>query len=228
MVSSMTEGQVKKTRKVIVIGSSAGGIDALREVLSRLPANLPAAILVVQHLRDKPQTHLPEYLAQHCRMQVRLAEDGLPVEPGVVYVAVPGQHLRVDNERLILSSEGKVNYVRPSVDILFASAAQAYGTNVIGVILSGTGRDGAHGCQIIKANGGTTIAQDEPTSRQFAMPRAAIDAGAIDYIQPVEQIPGQIVTLVHDTGTSEHADIGESPSSPCAKKDSPPLTPRDG
>ncbi len=223
----MTEGQVKKTRKVIVIGASAGGIDALREVLSRLPANLPAAILVVQHLRDKPQTHLPEYLARYCRMQVRLAEDGLSVEPGVVYMAIPGQHLRVDNERLILSSEGKVNYVRSSVDILFASAAQAYGTNVIGVILSGTGRDGAHGCQIIKANGGTTIAQDEPTSRQFAMPRAAIDAGAIDYVLPVKQIPGQIMALVHDTGTSD-ADIGDSPSSPCAKKDTPLSYPQNG
>lgn len=223
----MTEGQVKKTRKVIVIGASAGGIDALREVLSRLPANLPAAILVVQHLRDEPTTHLPEYLAQRCRMQVRLAEDGLPVEPGVVYVAVPGQHLRVDNECLILSSEGKVNYVRPSADILFASAAQAYGANVIGVILSGTGRDGAHGCQIIKAHVGTTIAQDKPTSRQFAMPRAAIDAGAIDYVLPVEQIPGQIMALVHDTGTSD-GDIGDSPSSPCAKKDTSLSYPQNG
>ncbi len=204
----MTERQVKKTQKVIVFGASAGGIDAIRQVLSQLPADLPAATLVVQHLRPDSQTRLPEYLAKYCRMQVCLAEDGLLVKTGVVYVAVPGQHLRVGNGRLTLSSEEKENYVRPSIDVLFASAAQAFGPDVIGVVLTGTGRDGAHGCQIIKANGGTTIAQDRATSRQFAMPKAAIDAGAIDYVLPVEQIPGQIMTLIQNTEISEHGDMG--------------------
>jgi chemotaxis response regulator CheB len=88
-----------------------------------------------------------------------------------------------------------VNYVRPSADILFSSAAQAFGCNVIGVVLSGSGRDGTAGCRMVKARGGVTIAQNENTSYQFAMPKAAIDAGVVDYILPVEHIAGKIVSL---------------------------------
>jgi chemotaxis response regulator CheB len=94
-----------------------------------------------------------------------------------------------------------VRYVRPSADMLFGSAAQALGPNVIGVVLSGTGQDGARGCQEIKANGGVTIAQDEESSRHFAMPKAAIDAGVVDYVLPVTDIASKIVALAHDSST---------------------------
>ncbi|MBI1926095.1 chemotaxis protein CheB [Candidatus Poribacteria bacterium] len=183
-------------QKVVVISASAGGIDALTQVLSPLPADLPAAILVVQHRRAGRQTRLPEHLAHHTPLRVCLVQDGMLLEAGVVYVAMPGRHLRVEKGCLVLDVSEPVNYVRPSADVLFASAAQAFGPNVIGVVLSGTGRDGTHGCQGIKAKGGVTIAQDEQTSRYFAMPKSAIDAGAIDYLLPLQEIGDKIVALV--------------------------------
>lgn len=182
--------------KIVVIAASAGGIDALTQVLSRLPADLPAAVLIVQHLRDDRPTHLHEHLARHSPLPVCLAEDGVGLEAGVAYLAVPGQHLQVEGSILVLDHGKPVHYVRPSADVSFASAAQAFGSSVIGVVLSGTGRDGAQGCQEIKMKGGVTIAQDEKTSRHFAMPRAAIEAGAIDYVLPVGQIADRIVECV--------------------------------
>lgn len=183
-------------QKVVVIGASAGGIDALTQVLSALPADLPAPILVVQHLRADRETRLPEHLARHSPLQVCLAQHGMLLESGVVYVAAPGQHLRIGNGHLILELAEPVHYVRPAADVLFASAAQAFGPHVVGIILSGTGRDGARGCQDIKAKGGVTIAQDAKTSRYVAMPKAAIDAEAIDYVLSLPEIAGKIMALV--------------------------------
>lgn len=183
-------------QKVVVIGASAGGIDAIIQVLSRLPPDLPAAILIVQHLSSNYQSRLPELLGRYSPLRVYLAQNRMPLEAGVIYVAVPGQHLRLGNECLFLGADEAVQYVRPAADVLFASAAEAFGPKVIGVILSGSGQDGACGCQKIKAKGGVTIAQDEKTSRYFAMPKAAIDANAIDYVLPLSEIAGKIVALV--------------------------------
>jgi chemotaxis response regulator CheB len=189
------KSQAHEACRVVVVAASAGGIDALTQVLSRLPADLPAPVLVVQHLRDDRPSRLADYLARHCLLPVRLAQDGLHLDAGVVYVAMPGQHLRVENGRCALDLAAPVHYVRPSADVLFASAAQTYGPNVIGVVLSGTGSDGARGCQEIKANGGATIAADANTSGYFSMAKAAIEAGAIDCVLPVEQIAGRIMAL---------------------------------
>ena len=185
--------------KVVVIGASAGGISALIHIFTHLPEGLPAAVLIVQHLRIGPETQLPVILT-HCNSlrQVCLAQDGMPLEPNMGYIAIPGQHLHIENGRLVLGLEEPVNYVRPSIDVLFTSAAQAFGHNVIGVVLSGTGRDGANGCLAIKAKGGVTIAQDEKTSLHFAMPKAAIDTSAIDYVLPLSEIAGKIVALTAD------------------------------
>ena len=184
-------------KKVVVIAASAGGIDALTQVLSGLSGDLPAAILVVQHLRNDRPTLLPGLLARSCPLKVCLAQDGKGLEAGVVYVAVPGKHLRIESEHIALSLDEPVNYVRPSADLLFTSAAQTFGRNTIGVVLSGTGKDGARGCQAIKGKGGVTIAQDETTSRYFDMPKAAISAGAIDYMLPVEEIGAKIVEILN-------------------------------
>jgi two-component system chemotaxis response regulator CheB len=183
-------------KKVLVIAASAGGIDALTQVLSGLSDDFPAPILVVQHLRADRQTRLPEHLARHCPLKVRMAQNGMSLEAGVVYVAVPGQHLRIENGHMVLSSEEPSNYVRPSADVLFASAAESCGGNAIGIVLSGTGRDGAQGCQEIKTKGGITIAQNESTARYFAMPRTAINTGAIDYVLPVDEFAGKIMEIV--------------------------------
>ena len=182
--------------KLVVIAASAGGIDALTQVLSRLRADLPAAVLIVQHLRDDRPTLLHEHLARLSPLPVRLAEDGLPLESGVAYLAVPGKHLLIEDGCLVLDLGELVHYVRPSADVLFASAAQEFGSRVIGVVLSGTGRDGALGCQEIKAKGGVTFAQDEQSARHFAMPRAAIELGVIDYVLPPREIANEIVACV--------------------------------
>lgn len=191
---------------LVVIAASAGGIVALKQVLSCLPADLPAAILVVQHLHADFQSRLHEHLGRNSRLTVRMAENGLPVETGVVYVAVPGRHLRVAHGRLILNDSKRQNYVRPSADPLFSSAAQDFGARSIGVVLSGTGRDGAQGCRKIKAKGGVTIAQDEETAAFFPMPKAAADADAVDYVLPLQEIAGKIAALV-GSGQRETADL---------------------
>jgi len=186
---------IKKSNKVVVIGASAGGIYALTEVVSHLPYNLPAAVILVQHLTRNHKTQLHEYLARRCLLPVRLAEDRLPIEAGVVYVSIPGHHLCLKDDCLLLKRGKPVNYVWPSLDVLFTSAAKEYGSKVIGVILTGTGRDGTRGAQKIKERGGVTIAQDEKSSYFFGMPKSAIEAGAIDYVLPLDEIAGKIVDL---------------------------------
>jgi len=189
-------GHQSSITKLVVIAASAGGIDALKQVLSGLPADLAAAILVVQHLKADRKTRLHEYLTGTSPFQTYLASDGISLEEGVVYVALPGKHIHIENGHIVLSSEEPMNYVRPSADVLFASAAESFGGNVIGIVLSGTGRDGTRGCQEIKAKGGMTIAQNEATSRYFGMPKAAIDAEVIDYVLPVQEIAGKIMEIL--------------------------------
>jgi len=186
----------KTVQKVIVMVASAGGIDALTHVLSGLPAELPAAILIVQHLQPHRRTRLPEHLDRLSPLRVCLAQDGMRLEAGKVYVAVPGVHLRVEKGHLVQDLTAPVNYVRPSADVLFASVVQTFGADVIGVVLSGTGRDGTRGCQKIKRRGGKTIAQDEKTSHYFGMPGAAIEADAIDHVLPLSRIAVKIVSLI--------------------------------
>ena len=186
--------------RVVAIASSAGGINALTQVFSGFPADVPAAIIIVQHLKSDRRSNLPHHLARSSKLRVIMVEDGLPLEEGVAYMAVPGKHLIIRDSRMYLNTEEPVNYVRPSADVLFTSAANTFGRRVIGVILSGTGRDGARGCREIKAKGGITIAQDEKTSRYFDMPRAAIAANAIDYILPVRDIAGKIMELLKSDG----------------------------
>ncbi len=190
-------------QKVVVIAASAGGIDALTQVLTRLPADLRAAIIVVQHLRDDRATNLPMHLDHLSPLRVCLAEHGMPIKPAKVYIANPGKHLSVRNGTMFMDTGNKVNYVRPSADILFSSTAKAYGCGVIGVILSGTGSDGMQGCKEIKAKGGKIIAQDEKTSKYFGMPRAAIKVNIVDYVLPLTEIAGKIIELTSDEQTIE-------------------------
>jgi len=200
---------IENCKKVVVMGASVGGIHALTEVVSHLPYNLPAAVVLIQHLMPDHKTYLHKYLARCSSLSVRLAEDKLPIEKGVVYVSIPGCHLRVKDDYLVLDKGKPVNYVWPSADVLFTSAATEYGSKVIGVVLTGTGRDGAEGCRKIKERGGLTIAQDEKTSDAFAMPKSAIEANAIDYVLPLEKIAGKIAELCNRRGrknvTAENA-----------------------
>lgn len=186
-----------KINRIVVMGASAGGIDALGRVVNGLPADFATAVLIVQHLQsnDEP-TRLPEVLGRRARLPVLLAENGMNLKPATIFVAEPGKHLRIKNNLLALDAGEPVRFVRPSVDVLFTSAAEAFGKGVIGVILTGIGSDGTQGCRQIKAHGGVTIAQDKETAAFFDMPEAAIKAGAVDFVLPLEEIAGKILGLM--------------------------------
>ena len=191
-----SEMESSAIRNLIVVAASAGGISPLIQVISQLPKGLEAAVIVVQHLSAKRETVLPEMLNRQSNLQVSLAEDGMAIEVGNVYVAEPGKHLLVEGEVLSVVFSERVLYVRPSADLLFVSAAGSFGRRVIGVVLSGTGKDGALGCVAIKAKGGVTMAQDEATAGYYGMPGNAIDADAIDYVLSPGGIADKIVRLV--------------------------------
>ncbi len=161
-----------------------------------MPKGLEVAVIVVQHLSAKEKTGLSGLLSHQSDLTVQMAEDDMAIEAENVYVAEPGKHLLVEGDVLSVVFSAKVHYVRPAADLLFVSATRSFGQRVIGVVLSGTGKDGALGCVAIKANGGITLAQDEKTAGYFGMPKSAIDACAIDYVLPPNEIAGKIVEIV--------------------------------
>ncbi len=182
---------------LIVIGSSAGGLQALTSVLEALPATLPAAIVIVQHISPHIESNLAEILNRRTALPVQRARAGMRIEAGQVYVAPPDLHLSINRfARLHLQSTERVNYTRPSVDPLFTSAAEVFGNRVIAVVLTGFGHDGAVGAWDVKRFGGTVIVQDEATSQNFGMPGSAIETGSVDQILPLPQIPKAILALL--------------------------------
>jgi two-component system chemotaxis response regulator CheB len=161
--------------RAVVIGASAGAIQALSEILPALPADFPLPILIVVHVPADPGSILASLFEKKCQMVVREAEDKEPALGGVIYFAPAGYHLLVEAEgTLSLSSDEEVMYSRPSIDVLFESAADAYGPAVIGIILTGANSDGAKGLRAIAAAGGTALVQEPTTAYASAMPRAAL------------------------------------------------------
>lgn len=181
----------RSTWSVIAMGASTGGTEALREVLSSLPADSPG-VVVVQHMPEGFTRSFAERLDGLCRVRVREARDGDRILPGHVLIAPGNRHLRVYRSGAVygvrLSDDPPVNRHRPSVDVLFQSCARALGANAVGVILTGMGGDGARGLLAMRAAGARTIAQDEATCVVFGMPREAIAAGAVEEILPLDQI----------------------------------------
>ena len=186
----------------IAIAASAGGIPALIELLGALPPDLPAAILVVQHLDPRRlHTQLPDILDRRTPLRVAQARDGMQLTAGRVYIAPPNQHLVVKNARFIgLSDAPVVHFVRPAADVLFPTVAERFGSHAIAVVLSGAGRDGAVGTEAVHRAGGIVIVQDEATSQHFGMPGAAIAQGHADHVLPIEHIAGQIMSLTGMNG----------------------------
>ena len=173
----------------MVVGGSAGGIPALITLLQALPAGFPLPILVVQHLSRCIPSRLPEVLHWQTGRAVKWAEDGEPMQAGMVYVGPVDRHLLVGpDQRLVLSSAPPVEWWRPAVDALFQSAADVYGERVAAVVLSGIMWDGTRGIAAIASRGGITIVQDEATSGHFDMPASAIDLGRADLVMN----PGKI------------------------------------
>ena len=175
-------------RTVIVIGASAGGVDALITLFEHLPSSLMAGIAVVLHMHPLHDSRLAGILSRHARMPVVQAVDDMAFEPGKAYVAPPDRHLRLGRGKLTLDRSPKAHFTRPAIDPLFFSAAEAYGQAVVGVILTGRGMDGVSGLVRIKQQGGVSLVQD-PTEATFSsMPRAAIREDHVDAVLPLADL----------------------------------------
>ncbi len=181
---------------IVAMGASAGGLKALTEILSVLPADFPVPILIVQHLDPRHKSLMAEILQRHCQMKVKEAENDEDIQKSIVYVAPPNKHMLVSDGKIALTSSAFVHFTRPSIDLTFESVAADYQERAIGVILTGTGKDGSMGIKAIKEKGGTTIAQDEKTSEHFGMPQAAIATGTVDFVLPLQDIAPAIIALI--------------------------------
>lgn len=181
---------------IVVIGASTGGPKALPEVLAHLPGNLPAAVLVVQHMPEGFTRSFAERLNWSSPLEVKEAEDGEEIKHGTVYIAPGNRHMTIQGTKIHLEDGPKVNFVRPAVDVLMKSVAAVYGPRTVGVILTGMGADGAEGMKAIKEYGGKTIVQNEETCVVYGMPKAVVDRGAADRIVPLEDISDNIVVML--------------------------------
>jgi two-component system chemotaxis response regulator CheB len=170
--------------EVVVIGASLGGLEAVSGVLAALPAGFPLPIVIAQHRAAAPSDgDLSPIWQRHTGLSVCEAEDKSPIAPGHVYVAPADYHLLIESRNLFaLSTEGPVLWARPSIDVLFESAAEAYGERVIGVILTGASADGSHGMRAIRARGGCALVQDPGAAECDVMPRSVLAATPVNHV----------------------------------------------
>jgi len=193
----MTAQSPSAAFNVVALAASAGGLTALSRVLTELPADFPAALLVVQHLDPHHRSLMADILGRRTALRVKQAAEGDRFLPGTVYIAPPDRHLLVNPDgTLSLSRTELVHFVRPSADLLFESVAATSKQRAIAVVLTGTGVDGTMGVRAIKKMGGTVIVQNEQTSEFFGMPSAAIQTGCADFILPLDEIPKALLALV--------------------------------
>jgi two-component system chemotaxis response regulator CheB len=193
----------ESTDKVIAIGASTGGTEAIRHILSALPATLPGAV-VVQHMPPGFTKHFAQSLNGICMMEVKEAESGDRVAPGRVLIAPGDRHMIIRRSggiyRVLCEKGERVCGHMPSVEVLLQSVARQAGSNAVGVMLTGMGHDGAEGMLSLRLAGGRTIAQDEKTSVVFGMPRAAWERGGVERLLPLHEIPGAIIGLLSSQG----------------------------
>ena len=190
-------------RKIVAIGSSTGGPNAISYFLPRLPEDLAAAILIVQHMPEGFTEMFASRLDQVCKIRVKEAKEGDQLVSGTAFIAPGNKHLKVAKIGMtgvaVLSASPPVNGHRPSVDVLFDSVSQEYGSDAIGLLMTGMGEDGAHGLGSIKARGGYAMAQDEASCVVFGMPRAALDRGHVHEVVSLDAVPGRLTTLLTET-----------------------------
>jgi len=188
-----------KVRNIIVIGTSAGGLDALDEIVRQLPADIPASIFIVQHLAPQNSGEaLLERLGKYRSFRCKLAEDGESFKPGRIYIAPADYHLLVKKGSLLVTKGARENRYRPAIDPLFRSAAVTYGPSVIGVILTGLLDDGTAGLIAIKKCGGVTVVQDPKDADYPDMPRSALDNLKIDHCLPAIEMGPLLEKLVRE------------------------------
>lgn len=182
--------------RMIVIGSSAGGIEALKRILPILPKGYPYSVAIVQHIGSESPQILAQFFSGICDLLVKEAEDKEKIETSCIYIAPVGYHLMVSEDfSFSLTVEEPVNYARPSIDVLFETAALAYRNQLIGIVLTGSNEDGAAGLTMIKQLGGVAIAQDPDTAQFAPMPLAAVKKAKPDLILPIEKISSFLVSL---------------------------------
>lgn len=175
--------------RLLVIGASAGALDVLRVILPAIPTSFGGTVVVCVHVPEGRPSLLADILGQLCALPVSEIDDKQPLTRGTVFVAPPGYHTLIeDAECLALSNDDPENFSRPSIDVLFDSAAEAFGDEVVAVLLTGASSDGAEGCARIRAAGGFVIAQDPTTCVAETMPRSAIERGAADLVLSPEAI----------------------------------------
>lgn len=180
--------KIEREFRLIAIGCSLGGMNALVKVIGELPADFPVPIAVVQHRYRTSNESLPAYFRRHAHLAVVDADDKQWIRPGSVYLAPANYHLLVEEGEFSLSVDDAVAFSRPSIDVLFESAADAYREALLGVVLTGANADGARGAARIKERGGFVIVQDPETAEAKEMPRAAIAGAAVDRILPLDRI----------------------------------------
>lgn len=180
----------------VVIGTSAGGLYALSTLLEALPPDFPLPVIIVQHRSREERTLLEEVLTQKCRIKIRQAEEKEIIQKSTVYFAPPDYHLLIERDHSFsLTYDERVNYSRPSIDVLFESAAYVYKNRLLAILLTGANHDGAAGIKTIKSLGGTTIAQDPQNALYPAMPRSAITTGCVQHILNLDEIKTFLLNL---------------------------------
>ena len=208
-------------RDIIVIGGSAGCLDALQTILQSLPRDFAGSLFVVVHLPADHVSHLDKVLDRDSELPVRKASDGEPIQPGRVYVARPDHHLTLENGRVHIPRGPRENRHRPAIDPLFRTAAREYGPRVVGVLLSGMLDDGSAGIRAVRNRRGVAIIQDPEDAKWDQMPRRALRYAGADHILPANKIGPKLAELIADEGVEAMPNQGRSPAQARAQGDDP-------
>ena len=212
-----TEELARIQREVVAIGASAGGVEALNTLVSGLPPELPAALVVAVHVLPTGRSMLPAILSRAGKLQATPARHGERLKRGRIYVAPPDHHLLIYDTQTRLSHGPRENGHRPALDPLFRSVARAYGNRTVGIVLSGTLDDGTAGLQMIREHGGATVAQDPADALYEGMPKSAIATGAVQYVVKAHEMADLVCRLIeepvdpHDGPPAEAADPMSGP-----------------
>jgi two-component system, chemotaxis family, protein-glutamate methylesterase/glutaminase len=193
--------RTNRSRKIVVIGASRGGLGALKRILPKLPANFPAAVLVVMHV-GYHESKLPQLLDELCPLPVRHAIDGEIIEPGSILIAPPDLHLLIEDKHIHLKRGPKENHARPAIDPLFRSAALYFREHTLGVLLTGDLDDGTIGALAIKSYGGQLVVQDPREAEAPSMPSSALEYAQVDYCTPTDEIAELLIMLVNRPPTN--------------------------